>query len=130
MRSVLYTTLNSIPGVLLIAPAVLMMQVLSTTTPTGSTTAQRGLVLCAILGLTSWTGLARLARRVAQALPLSTSRRRTFGVRLARSHAPYPPNVAHIVVIAGDGFLGVGARRGSAVTSAWASIPPPPASAL
>jgi peptide/nickel transport system permease protein len=61
----LYTTLNSIPGVLLIAAAVLMMQVVidrhADWFPTAAQRADfRLLVLCAILGLTSWTGLARL----------------------------------------------------------------------
>ena len=70
----LYTTLNSIPGVLLIAAAVLMMQVVIDRHPEWfPTAAQRAdfrlLVLCAILGLTSWTGLARLLR--GEALKLS-----------------------------------------------------------
>jgi peptide/nickel transport system permease protein len=63
----IYTTLNSIPGVLLIAASVLMMQVVIDRHPEWfSVAAQRAdfrlLVLCAILGLTSWTGLARLLR--------------------------------------------------------------------
>jgi len=63
----LYTTLNSIPGVLLIAAAVLMMQVYIDSHPEAFPTAvQRAdlrlLFLCIILGLTSWTGLARLLR--------------------------------------------------------------------
>jgi ABC-type dipeptide/oligopeptide/nickel transport system permease subunit len=68
----LYTTLNSIPGVLLIAAAVLMMQVYIDTHPDGSRPRRarrlRLLALCLILGVTSWTGLCRLpARRGAQA---------------------------------------------------------------
>jgi peptide/nickel transport system permease protein len=64
----LYTTLNSIPGVLLIAAAVLMMQVMIDTHPdwfaTGAERADaRLLALCAILGITSWTGLCRLLGR-------------------------------------------------------------------
>ncbi|MFN3545802.1 MAG: ABC transporter permease, partial [Thiobacillus sp.] len=63
----LYTTLNSIPGVLLIAAAVLMMQVVIDTHPDWFATAAsradaRLVALCAILGITSWTGLARLLR--------------------------------------------------------------------
>ncbi len=63
----LYTTLNSIPGVLLIAAAVLMMQgVLDRHPQWFDTAAERAdmrlLALCFILGLTSWTGLARLLR--------------------------------------------------------------------
>lgn len=63
----LYTTLNSIPGVLLIAAAVLMMQVYMANHPEMfETMAERAdmrlLFLCMILGITSWTGLCRLLR--------------------------------------------------------------------
>jgi peptide/nickel transport system permease protein len=63
----LYTTLNSIPGVLLIAAAVLMMQVYMANHPElFETMAERAdmrlLFLCIILGITSWTGLCRLLR--------------------------------------------------------------------
>jgi len=63
----LYTTLNSIPGVLLIAAAVLMMQVyIDTHAEMFPTAAQRAdlrlLFLCIILGLTKLDGLARLLR--------------------------------------------------------------------
>ena len=62
-----YTVLSSIPGVLLIAAAVLMMQVVIDTHPQWfSTAAERAdlrlLALCFILGITSWTGLCRLLR--------------------------------------------------------------------
>ena len=62
-----YTVLNSIPGVLLIAAAVLMMQVVIDTHPQWFETAAeradaRLLALCLILGMTSWTGLCRLLR--------------------------------------------------------------------
>jgi peptide/nickel transport system permease protein len=104
----LYTTLNSIPGVLLIAAAVLMMQVLIDRHPEWfPTAAQRAdfrlLVLCAILGLTSWTGLARLLR--GEALKLSQleyiQAAHAFGVSDARILGRHIlPNVAHIVIIA------------------------------
>jgi peptide/nickel transport system permease protein len=104
----LYTTLNSIPGVLLIAAAVLMMQVVVERHPEWfPTTAQRAdfrlLVLCAILGLTSWTGLARLLR--GEALKLSQleyiQAAHAFGVSDARILGRHIlPNVAHIVIIA------------------------------
>jgi peptide/nickel transport system permease protein len=104
----LYTTLNSIPGVLLIAAAVLMMQVLiDRNAELFSTAAQRAdirlLVLCAILGLTSWTGLARLLR--GEALKLSQleyiQAAHAFGVADARILGRHIlPNVAHIVIIA------------------------------
>ena len=104
----LYTTLNSIPGVLLIAAAVLMMQVVIDTHPEWfATSADRAdarlLALCAILGITSWTGLCRLLRgetlklreleyvQAAQALGVS-------GARILARHIL--PNVMHIVMIA------------------------------
>ena len=104
----LYTTLNSIPGVLLIAAAVLMMQVVidrhADWFPTAAQRADfRLLVLCAILGLTSWTGLARLLR--GEALKLSEleyiQAAHAFGVSDARILGRHIlPNVAHIVIIA------------------------------
>ena len=104
----LYTTLNSIPGVLLIAAAVLMLQVvLDRHADAFPTAAQRAdmrlLALCAILGLTSWTGLARLLR--GEALKLSQleyiQAAHAFGVADARILSRHIlPNVAHIVIIA------------------------------
>ncbi len=104
----LYTTLNSIPGVLLIAAAVLMMQVYIDLHPeTFPTAVQRAdlrlLFLCAILGLTSWTGLARLLR--GETLKLSQleyiQAAHAFGVRDARILSRHIlPNVSHIVIIA------------------------------
>ncbi len=103
-----YTTLNSIPGVLLIAAAVLMMQVvIDRNADWFATAAQRAdfrlLILCAILGLTSWTGLARLLR--GEALKLSQleyiQAAHAFGVADARILGRHIlPNVAHIVIIA------------------------------
>jgi peptide/nickel transport system permease protein len=103
-----YTTLNSIPGVLLIAAAVLMMQVVidrhADWFPTAAQRADfRLLILCAILGLTSWTGLARLLR--GEALKLSQleyiQAAHAFGVRDARILSRHIlPNVVHIVIIA------------------------------
>jgi len=104
----LYTTLNSIPGVLLIAAAVLMMQVVIDTHPEWfATAAQRAdarlLALCFILGLTSWTGLCRLLR--AETLKLReleyVQAAQAFGassVRIMGRHVL--PNVMHIVLIA------------------------------
>ncbi len=62
-----YTTLNSIPGVLLIAAAILMMQIyMSNHEEEFASLTQRAdlrlLFLCMILGVTSWTGLCRLLR--------------------------------------------------------------------
>lgn len=102
-----YTTLNSIPAVLLIAAAVLMMQVyIDTHAGSFPTAAQRAdfrlLMLCLILGVTSWTGLTRLLR--GEALKLSSldfiQAAHAFGVADARILARHIlPNVAHIVVI-------------------------------
>lgn len=104
----LYTTLNSIPGVLLIAASVLMMQVVIDRHPDWfATAAHRAdvklLVLCAILGLTSWTGLARLLR--GETLKLSEleyiQAAHALGVKGGRIIARHIlPNVAHIIIIA------------------------------
>ena len=103
----LYTTINSIPGVLLIAAAVLLMQVYVDQHPElFPTSAQRAdlrlLFLCMILGLTSWTGLARLLR--GEALKLRelefVQAAQAFGVRDARIITRHIlPNVMHIVLI-------------------------------
>ncbi len=104
----LYTVINSIPGVLLIAAAVLMMQVVIETHPEWFETATeradaRLLALCVILGMTSWTGLCRLLR--AETLKLReldyVQAARAFGVGTAailRRHVL--PNLMHIVLIA------------------------------
>jgi peptide/nickel transport system permease protein len=103
----IYTTLNSIPGVLLIAAAVLVLQVYVEAHPNMfPTTAQRAdfrlLWLCIILGITSWTGLCRLLR--GEALKLReleyVQAARAFGVsdwRIMLRHIL--PNVMHIVLI-------------------------------
>ena len=102
-----YTTLNSIPGVLLIAAAVLMMQVyIDTHAESFPTAAHRAdfrlLMLCLILGLTSWTGLTRLLR--GEALKISAldfiQAAHAFGVSDAKILSRHIlPNVAHIVII-------------------------------
>jgi len=103
-----YTTLNSIPGVLLIAAFILMMQVYIDKHPELFPTAAhradlRLLLLCIILGVTSWTGLARLLR--GEALKLSQleyiQAAHAFGVRRGRVITRHLlPNVMHIVLIA------------------------------
>jgi peptide/nickel transport system permease protein len=102
-----YTTVNSIPGVLLIAAAVLLMQVYVDRHPElFPTSAQRAdlrlLFLCIILGLTSWTGLARLLR--GEALKLREleyiQAAQAFGARDAHIIGRHIlPNVMHIVLI-------------------------------
>jgi peptide/nickel transport system permease protein len=103
-----YTTLSSIPGVLLIAAAVLMMQVVIDTHPQWFATAAeradlRLLALCFILGVTSWTGLCRLLR--GETLKLREleyiQAAQAFGVsdlRIITRHIL--PNLMHIVIIA------------------------------
>ncbi|TEA78497.1 ABC transporter permease [Allopusillimonas ginsengisoli] len=102
-----YTTLTSIPGVLLIAACVLMMQVYIDNNPSlFDTVAARAdlrlFMLCMILGLTGWAGLCRLLR--AETLKLReleyVQAARAFGVghwRIMRRHLL--PNVMHIVLI-------------------------------
>lgn len=62
-----YTTLSSIPGVLLIAAAILSLQIMMANHPDWfssleSAADMRLLALCLILGITSWTSLCRLIR--------------------------------------------------------------------
>ena len=102
-----YTTLNSIPGVLLIAASVLLMQVYIDTHPDlFPTSVQRAdlrlLFLCIILGLTSWTGLARLLR--GEVLKLRefeyVQAAQAFGVGHSRIISRHIlPNVMHVVLI-------------------------------
>ncbi len=103
----IYTTLNSIPGVLLIAAAVLMLQIaLDSHANVFATSAEKSdlrlFFLCVILGITSWTGLARLLR--GEALKLReldyVLAARAFGAthgQILRRHLL--PNVMHIVLI-------------------------------
>ena len=103
----IYTVLSSIPSVLLIAAAVLMMQVTIDTHPEWfTTTASRAdlrlVFLCLILGMTSWTGLCRLLR--GETLKLREMEyiqaAQSFGVssmRILMRHIM--PNVMHIVLI-------------------------------
>lgn len=103
----LYTTLSSIPGVLLIVAAILMLQVFLENNPTlYDTTAQRAdlrlLFLCLILGITSWTSLCRLLR--AETFKLTemeyVQAARGMGVGSIRIMARHIlPNVMHIVLI-------------------------------
>ena len=103
----LYTTLNSIPGVLLIAASVLLMQVIMDNNPqwfetTGERSDVRLLFLVIILGITSWTGLCRLLR--AETLKISqvefVTAAKAFGVgkfTIIRKHII--PNLMHIILI-------------------------------
>ncbi len=103
----LYTTLTSIPGILLVAACVLLMQAFIDNNPgLFPTSAHRAdlrlLMLCLILGLTGWAGLCRLLR--AETLKLReleyVQAARAFGVShwtIMRRHLL--PNVMHIVLI-------------------------------
>ena len=103
----LYTTLNSIPSVLLIAAAILILQVyLDGHAQDYSSVVERAdlrlLFLCLILGITSWTGLCRYLR--AESLKLremdyvqaATALGSTDFAILGRHILP---NVMHIVLI-------------------------------
>ena len=103
----LYTTISSIPGVLLIAAAVLMMQVVIDGHPQWfATSAERAdvrlLSLCLILGMTSWTSLCRLLR--GETLKLSQLEfilaAHAFGLSHRRIIVRHIlPNLMHIVLI-------------------------------
>ena len=102
-----YTTLSSIPGVLLIAASVLSLQIYISNHPEifptlASRADARLLALCMILGVTSWTGLCRLLR--AETLKLREidfiNAARALGVKnfnIIFRHIL--PNVMHIVLI-------------------------------
>lgn len=104
----IYTTLNAIPGVLLIAAAVLVMQVIMHNHSDwfGSTEERadmRLLFLIFILGLTSWTGLCRLLR--AETLKISqiefVTAAKAFGLghfHIIKRHIM--PNLMHLILIA------------------------------
>jgi peptide/nickel transport system permease protein len=102
-----YTLLASIPDVLLIAAAVLLLQVKIDTNPDLFETAlERGdarlFFLCLILGITSFTGLCRLVRGETMKLRELEyiQAAQAFGVRSARVLLRHIlPNVAPIVVI-------------------------------
>ena len=103
----IYTTLSSIPGVLLITAAILILQVYMANNPDafGSLTERadiRLLFLCIILGITSWTGLCRLLRGEAMKLrDLDyVQAAAAFGVSHVTIIARHIlPNVMHIVLI-------------------------------
>lgn len=103
----LYTTLNAIPGVLLIAAAILMLQVYMANHQEAFTGAVeradlRLLFLCLILGVTSWTSLCRLLR--GEALKLREVDYVQAALALGVGHwrvilRHILPNVLHILLI-------------------------------
>ena len=103
----LYTTLSSIPGVLLIAASALMLEVYMAKhaadyTSLAARADLRLLALCMILGVTTWTGLCRYLR--GEALKLREidfiEAARAFGVPASVILARHiVPNIMHIVMI-------------------------------
>lgn len=103
----LYTTLSSIPGILLIAASVLLFQVYIDLNPdffaVGMEKADaKFIALCFILGVTSWATLCRLIR--AETLKISqlgyVQAAHAFGVSHTRILARHVlPNVVHIILI-------------------------------
>lgn len=103
----LYTTLSSIPGVLLITASVLAMQTYIVNHPQQFATLAEGadarlLALCFILGITSWTSLCRLLRAEALKLReinfvLAAKALGSSSFKIIRKHLI--PNVMHIVLI-------------------------------
>lgn len=104
----IYTTLNSIPSVLLIAATVLMLQVALDANPEAFASSVekadlRLFFLCAILGLTSWTGLARLIRGEVlkmreQDYILAARASGVSSFKILFSHLM--PNLMHLILIA------------------------------
>lgn len=107
MIQYLYTTISSIPSILLIAASILSLQVLLSQHPQWFPSLQeqadlRLLVLCGLLGVTSWTNLCRLIRAetlklretdyVSAAIALGTSQ-----TKILWSHIL--PNVFHVILI-------------------------------
>lgn len=103
----LYTTLSSIPGVLLISATILVMQFYINRHPMwfpnlASRADARLIALCLILGITSWSNLCRLLR--AETLKLRElefiQAARVMGVnRFITLFRHILPNVMHIVLI-------------------------------
>ena len=103
----IYTTLSSIPGVLLITASVLSMQTYIANHPQQFKTLAesadaRLLALCIILGVTSWTSLCRLLRAEALKLReidfvLAAKALGSSSFKIICKHLL--PNVMHIVLI-------------------------------
>ncbi len=104
----IYTTLSSIPGVLLIAASVLTMQAFMDKHKDlfhlmSQRTDLRLLMLCVILGITSWTGLCRLLRgetlKIRELDYIHAARALGVGhMKIIFKHIV--PNLMHIIIIA------------------------------
>jgi len=97
-----YTTLGSIPDILLIAAAMLIMQVGLSKEETSVAADKRLIWLCIILGVTSWVDLCRLIRaevfklREAEFVQAADA----FGVgRVTLMFRHLIPNIMHLVLI-------------------------------
>ncbi|MFN7096102.1 MAG: ABC transporter permease [Gammaproteobacteria bacterium] len=103
----IYTTISSIPGILLIAASVLSIQVFISNHPHffSSISQQadlRLIALCLILGLTGWVGLCRILR--AETLKLRetdyVAAAQTLGSRWPRIMTSHIlPNVMHLIIV-------------------------------
>jgi len=103
----IYTTLSSIPGVLLITAAILSLQVFISNHPNLFSTLEaradaRLLALCVILGINSWTSLCRILR--AETLKLremeyiqAATALGVINFEIIRRHIL--PNIMHIILI-------------------------------
>jgi peptide/nickel transport system permease protein len=97
-----YTTLASIPDILLIAAAMLIFQVGLAEKETIVSADERLVYLCVIMGITSWTGLCRLIR--GEVLKLReieyVQAADAFGVSQVKIMLQHlVPNIMHIVLI-------------------------------
>lgn len=102
-----YTTLSSVPGVLLITASILSLQIFISNHPHWfPTLAERAdvrlLSLCIILGITSWTSLCRLLRAETLKLREMDFVRASRAMGVIRSKIIIKhivPNIMHIVLI-------------------------------
>ncbi|MFQ5560390.1 MAG: ABC transporter permease [Nitrospinota bacterium] len=102
-----YTTLSSIPGILLISAAILLLQVYMDTHPDQFESLAvradlRLFFLCIILGVSSWTGLCRILR--GETLKLSSMdyilASKALGTKSFKTLFTHiVPNILHIVLI-------------------------------
>ena len=98
----IYTTLESIPSILLIAAAMLIVETLTETQSALERGDQKLIYLCMIMGITSWTNLCRLIR--GETLKIReleyVEAAKAFGVGRTRIMLYHIlPNIVHIVFI-------------------------------
>ena len=98
----IYTTLESIPSILLIAAAMLIVETFTETRSSLERGDQKLIYLCLIMGITSWTNLCRLIRgetlKIRELEYVEAAKAFGIGkVRIMLRHIL--PNVVHIVFI-------------------------------